>query len=75
MDRCLFRRRSHSIGKNGRNNRRRGAIRTPFSKVADRRRMPGANRERDTTGGKPVGRNATGSARLQQSTSFGVCNA
>ena len=65
--RWLFRRRSRSIGKNARNNRRRGAIRTPSSKVADHRRIPGGSMERGTTGGKQMGRNATGSTSLHHS--------
>jgi hypothetical protein len=65
--RWLFRRRSRSIGKNARNTRRRGAIRTPSSKVADHRRIPGGSMERGTTGGKQMGRNATGRASLHRS--------
>jgi len=67
MVRWPFRRRSHSIGKNGRNNRSRGAIRIPLSKVADHRRIRGGSMERGTSGDKQMGRNATGRASLHRS--------
>ena len=73
MVRWRFRRLSHSIGKNARNNRRRGAIRIPSSKVADHRRIPGGSMERGTTGGKQMGRNATGRASLHHSKNLSHC--
>ena len=69
--RWLFR--HSSIGKNARNNRRRGAIRTPSSKVADHRRIPGGSKERGTTVGKQMGRNATGRASLHHSKDLSDC--
>jgi hypothetical protein len=73
MVRRLFRRRSHSIGKNGRNNRSRGVIRTPSSKVADHRRIRGGSKGRGTTGDKHMGRNATGRASLHRSRDLSHC--
>jgi len=51
---------------------RRGAC-TPSSKIADHRRIPGGSMERGTTGGKQIGRNATGRASLHHSKDLSDC--
>jgi hypothetical protein len=74
MVRRLVQRRNRCIGKNGMSNHSRGAIRTPFSKVADLRTIPGGSKERGRTGGKQMGRNATGRACLHHSKDLSHCS-
>jgi hypothetical protein len=58
---------SRGRGHRKRNNRRRGAIRTPSSKVADRRRIRGGSMGRGRIVDKPMGRNVTGRASPHRS--------
>ncbi len=67
MVRWPSRGRGHRRGSIARNNRRRGAIRTSFSKVGAHRRIRGGSMGRGRIVDKRMGRSATGRTRLHRS--------